>query len=72
MVDRETAHNNSPDVRHSFVVRVWREKGIPGWRGWVQHTRSGESAPIQNLESLLAFIERRTGKLTSIVSKGLK
>jgi hypothetical protein len=38
----------------------------------VQHTRSGEAAYVQDLEELLAFIERRTGKLTGTVGKGLR
>jgi len=56
----------------SFVVRIWWEQADtnPGgrrlWRGWVQHTRSGEAAYVQNLEGLLGFIERWPGKLTDI------
>ena len=50
-------------VRHSFVVRVWREAGRPEWRGWVQHAGTRESTYVQSLEELLAFIEGRTGKL---------
>jgi hypothetical protein len=48
-------------VRHSFVVRVWREEGHAGWRGWVQHTRSGDAASFQELDDLLAFVQHRTG-----------
>ncbi len=50
--------------RHSFVVRIWREQDSAGWRGWVQHAGTGESAYVRNLDELLAFIERRTGGLT--------
>ena len=72
MVDRETAHNNSPDVRHSFVVRIWREGNRSDWRGWVLHARSGESSYVQDTEGPLGFIERRTGKLTGAVGRGLR
>ena len=54
----------------SFVIRIWWEQadaaadGRPIWRGWVQHVRSGEAAYVQDLEGLLAFIERWTGRLT--------
>lgn len=51
-------------VRHSFVVRIWREEDRPEWRGWVQHAGSGESAYVQGLDELLAFIEGRSGSLT--------
>lgn len=47
----------------SFVVRIWREESVPGWRGWVQHARSGDAAFIRNLEDLVAFFERWTGTL---------
>ena len=49
--------------RHSFVVRIWREEGRPGWRGWVQHAGSGEATYVRDLEELLAFMESRTGEL---------
>jgi len=60
------------------VIRIWwEEAGAPGdgqatWRAWVQHAGSGEAAYVQNVEGLLAFIERRTGKLASKDQKGLK
>lgn len=58
--------------RSSFLVRIWREKGQAEWQGWVQHIRSGESAPFTNLGDLLAFIERHSGKLAEPHRKGLK
>jgi hypothetical protein len=61
-----------PGQQESFVVRIWRERGQAGWRGWIQHTRSGESAVVCNVEDLLAFIERRTGKLDQLEHHGLK
>ena len=54
----------------SFVVRIWREQTNPTtdsqalWRGWVQHPRSGQSAYVQDLEELLSFIQRWTGRLS--------
>lgn len=63
---------NEPGCRDSFVVRVWRETGSPEWRGWVQHARTGESAPIRKAAELLAFIEQRTGRLGDSAPKGLK
>jgi hypothetical protein len=44
--------------RHSFVVRIWREAGLP-WRGWVQHAASQEQAYVQSVEELAAFLQRR-------------
>jgi hypothetical protein len=63
MVIRKATQDDSLVARHSFVVRIWREGGRAGWRGWVQHTRSGESAAVQDVNELLAFVERRTGTL---------
>jgi hypothetical protein len=68
----QTVGQDSVVARHSFVVRIWREEGSAGWRGWVQHTRSGESTTSQDLDELLAFVERRTGKLGGTMEKGLK
>ena len=45
--------------RHSFVVRIWREQGLP-WRGWVQHAGSQEQAYVQSVEELLAFLQDHT------------
>jgi len=55
--------------RSSFLVRIWWEQTHPGaddravWRGWVQHTHSGEAGYVQDVEELLDFIERWTGAL---------
>lgn len=50
-------------IRHSFVVRIWQEEGRATWRGWVEHTRTGEAAFVQELAELVSFIEARTGRL---------
>lgn len=50
-------------IRHSFVVRIWQEEAGAAWRGWVEHTRTGEAAFVQELEELLSFIEARAGRL---------
>ena len=62
---------SSHQPHSSFVIRIWWEQsgdagdGHSIWRGWVQHTRSGEVSYVQNLEELLGFIERWTGKLAA-------
>ncbi|MBN1485817.1 MAG: hypothetical protein JXA37_13970 [Chloroflexia bacterium] len=49
--------------RESFVLRIWREPHRASWKGWVQHASSGESAYVQEVEKLLAFIEQYAGPL---------
>jgi len=54
----------------SFVIRIWREEtraGEPGapWRARLQHTRSGEVISVQDLDSLVAFLERWMGSLSA-------
>lgn len=68
----QPVHQGSSVTRHSFIVRIWREEGSAGWRGWVQHTRSGESTGSRDLKELLTFVECRTGKLGGTTEKGLK
>lgn len=58
--------------RDTFIIRIWREEGQPGWTGRVQHVGTGESILVQSLDKLLAVIESRTGKLTGSDRKGLK
>jgi hypothetical protein len=67
-------HRSKPQtaVRDSFVVRIWRERNKPGWQGWVQHAGTGEWASVRRIDELVAFIERRTGKLSTTTQKGLK
>jgi len=63
---------SSHQLHSSFVIRIWWEQtsdtgdGHSLWRGWVQHTRSGEAAYVQDLEGLLDFIEHWTGKLSTL------
>lgn len=57
---------------NSYIIRIWREEDKPGWKGWVQHARTGESAFIQRADEILAFIERHTGKLAEPPCQGLK
>ena len=57
---------------NSYIIRIWREEDKPGWKGWVQHARTGESAFIQRADEILAFIERYAGKLAESERKGLK
>jgi hypothetical protein len=58
--------------RDSFLVRIWRDRGKPEWKGWVQHTRSGESALLHSRAELLAFLEHHTGELPDPPRKGLR
>lgn len=58
--------------QESFVLRIWREQSRPGWRGWVQHARSGESAVVHSLAELVAFLEDRCGRLEDDKPQGLK
>jgi hypothetical protein len=62
-MNESATHKDPSAARHSFVVRIWREESDAGWRGWVEHTRTGEASFVQELDELLAFIECRTGKL---------
>ncbi|MBN1139899.1 MAG: hypothetical protein JXM73_25225 [Anaerolineae bacterium] len=66
MTKEARSHSNS------YIIRIWREEGKPGWKGWVQHARTGESGFFQRLDELLAFIERHAGKLAEPPPKGLK
>ena len=58
----KTAQGDSLAVRHSFVVRMWREEGQYAWLGSVQHVGSGVEVCVASLDELLAFIERRIGR----------
>lgn len=59
------------EKRDAFLLRIWWEDvgSYPGtrqtWRAWVQHVRSGEATYVQDLDELLAFIERWAGRLGS-------
>ena len=72
MVNERETRKDSLGARHSFVVRIWREESHPAWRGWVQHTRTQESATVKDLEALLLFMEQRAGKLIGSAHKELK
>jgi hypothetical protein len=58
--------------RDTFILRIWWDEDKPGWTGQVQHVSTGESALVRRLDKLLAFIERRTGKLSGTERAGLK
>jgi hypothetical protein len=66
----KAVRGSSSVVRHSFVLRIWRDEGRLAWKGWVQHAATGESLFVQNLDDLLAFIEQRTGALTDAAPRG--
>jgi hypothetical protein len=68
-----TKKNFTPRDRDSFVLRICREEGQPGWHGWIQHARSRDEAFCRNLDDLLRFIEQRAGRLNGPATKrGLK
>jgi hypothetical protein len=50
----------SPEDRHLFIVRVWREDSpaTPGgqWRGSVEHVPSGQRIHFVSLEALNEFM----------------
>jgi hypothetical protein len=60
----------TPRDRDSFVVRICREEGRPGWHGWVQHARSHDEALFRNVDDLLRFIEQWAGRLNGRATKG--
>jgi hypothetical protein len=51
---------NGQVQRESFLVRFWQEQEQPVWKGWVQHVGSGESASLEDVEDLSAFVKRWT------------
>lgn len=61
-----------PTQTDSFVLRIWRQRDQQDWRGWVQHTRTGESAVVQDMDQLAAFIERHVRDETSDAHKRLR
>ncbi len=61
-----------PMRTQSFVLRIWRDRGRPGWQGWIQHVRSGESASVSSVGELLAFVQRFAGELEDTASRGLR
>lgn len=63
---------DDPYHGHSFVVRIWWEKGHDDqalWRGWVQHAITGKSRYFDHVADMLAFIEAHTGRLVKPVSE---
>lgn len=45
-------------LRESFIVRIWRDDENPDtWRGQLQHVRSGEAIPIDDIKNLSAYVE---------------
>jgi hypothetical protein len=54
------------------MVRFWHEEGQPDWKGWVQHTRSGEWTLFRDLDELRAFFERWIEKEAGPVGQSLK
>jgi len=61
-----------PHRGHSFVIRIWWEKGHADpawWRGWVQHAATGKSCYFEHVTDLLTFIEAQTGPIVNAVDE---
>ncbi|NOX60571.1 MAG: hypothetical protein GXP42_01270 [Chloroflexi bacterium] len=64
--DAMSSHSHQ---RASFLIRIWREprafdadeRGV--WRAHIQHVQSGESRYVDDLMSLIAFLEEWSGAL---------
>jgi hypothetical protein len=63
---------NRQAQRESFIVRIWREEGQPEWKGRVQHVCSGDSAPLQDLQDLVSYLERWTAQPAREEGRGLR
>jgi hypothetical protein len=61
MIDKKVTAGAPLTHRHSFVVRIWREVGLPRWRGRVQHTCTGDAVLFRDMDELAAFIKDRAG-----------
>ncbi len=51
---------------HAFVVRIWHETedddaDALGWRGTIDHVRSGKRLYFHDLETFLRFVEEQAG-----------
>lgn len=58
----------------TFVVRLWREPDVGGrtrWRGRVEHVSSHEVGFVKDGATLMQFIERWTGDLSTAAQVGL-
>lgn len=52
------------DVLHSFVARLWLERGEDGdavWRGHVRHVQNDREAYVGSLGEIRDFLEDITG-----------
>ena len=58
--------------RDAFIVRIWQKEGQPGWQGWVQHVRSGQSTAVYRAEELVTFIEEQVKYISQTARNGLK
>ena len=52
---------SSKETSHTFMVRIWREEregeGVPpGWRGKIEHIRSGKWRYLNELDDIDTFI----------------
>ncbi|PDV99053.1 hypothetical protein [Candidatus Chloroploca asiatica] len=54
-------HNaESGRIRHSLLIRLWREETAQGeaeWRGQIQHLHSGEVHYVRGLHALTQIVQ---------------
>ncbi len=55
-------------LRASFLIRFWRKRAAQtsdedSWRAQITHVQSGEHSYVDDLPSLIAFMEQWTGVL---------
>ena len=44
--------------RETFILRMWQETSTqPGWRGQVQHVRTGNVVTFQDLDAMFAYLQ---------------
>ncbi len=57
-------------LRTSFLIRFWHQRAgstqeESSWRAQITHVQSGEYGYVDDLSSLIAFMERWTGTLAN-------
>ncbi|MBI2970564.1 MAG: hypothetical protein HYY36_07460 [Gammaproteobacteria bacterium] len=54
----------SEQILHSFVVRLWLERGANGealWRGHIRHVQNDRETYIRDLAEMRDFVEEISG-----------
>jgi hypothetical protein len=50
---------NTADYQ-SFLLRVWREDNLSGWRALIEDPHTGQSIGFSSMKLLFEFLEQRT------------